>query len=65
MKRHHYFKLYRTCNACANYSGTCGEHGDKSRNPRARAIKCRCFENVREYGKKICLAIFGDRKEQE
>ena len=59
------FKCHRTCRLCANYGTYCGEHGDKSRNPRARAIKCRCFENVCEYGKKICLAIFGDRKEQK
>lgn len=63
MKRPIDFKLYRSCNACANYGDTCGEHGGKSRNPRARAIKCRFFENVREYGKKICLAIFGERKD--
>lgn len=63
MKRPAEFKLYRTCKVCANYGGTCGEHGGKSRNPRARAIKCRFFENVCEYGKKICRVIFGERKD--
>lgn len=59
----HIYKLGRTCRMCANYGQTCGVHVEPSRHPRARALKCRQYENVIAYAEKFCLAFFGNRKE--
>ena len=64
MRRDPIFKINRTCRMCANYGPYCCEFGDKSRNPRARAIKCRLFENLINYSNRMGEAFFG-RKEQK
>ena len=66
MRRNPLFKCNRTCRMCAYFNGnSCAEYGGITRNPRARAIKCRLYEFVVTYATKFCLAFFGSRKEQE
>lgn len=65
MRRDPLFKCNRTCRMCAYSNGNaCELYEGITRNPRARAIKCRTFEFVVTYAARICLAVFGSRKEQ-
>lgn len=50
---------------CSYYNGnTCALYKGITRNPRARALKCREYEYVVTYCQKLGLAFFGNRKEQ-
>ena len=56
MKRPHTYKQYRSCNNCVYYcKHDCEMHpgGGKSRNTRARAIKCRHFITHWDYARKF------------
>lgn len=65
MRRDPLFKCNRTCRMCSYYRGdTCEVYEGITRNPRARALKCRAYEYVVTYCQKLCLAFFGNRKEQ-
>ena len=65
MRRNPLFKCNRTCRMCAySFGNTCEVFEGITRNPRARALKCRAYEFVVTHIKRLCLAFFGNRKEK-
>lgn len=63
MRRDTQYKTCRTCKNCVHYEQNCCGYGDKSRNPRARAIKCRCFVSVVAELKRLEEMLFSGKEQ--